>query len=194
MSENTRQPDNGAVGTQPAEHPEKDVDQSTLLADATAANAIGVSGQADVEPDQAQVPAQLGAGRFVHAAFFAIATLSGYLSARLCTSLWNWLAEWPFAVQHVPQLLRLSEDERGTAGSAVGVAIGLATLIYLYKKPAIRTWSEEVAGELTKVTWPDRETVTNGTVIVIVASLVATVYVTILDRLWGFATRLIYGS
>ena len=72
--------------------------------------------------------------------------------------------------------------------------MGVATLIYIYKKPAIRAWSEEVAGELTKVTWPDRETVTNGTVIVIVASLVATVYVTLLDRLWGFATRLIYGS
>ncbi len=139
-------------------------------------------------------PAQLGAGRYVHAALFAFATLSGYLSARLFTSLWNWLAEWPFAVQHVPQLLRLSEDERGSVGSAVGAALGLATLIYFYRKPAIRSWAEEVAGELTKVTWPDRETVTNGTVIVIVASLVATVYVTLLDRLWGFATRLIYGS
>ena len=139
-------------------------------------------------------PAQLGAGRFVHAAFFALATLAGYLSARLFTSVWNWLAEWPFAVQHLPQLLRLSEDERGSVGSAVGVFVGLASLIYLYRRPAIRAWSEEVAGELTKVTWPDRETVTNGTVIVIVASLVATVYVTLLDRLWGFATRLIYGS
>lgn len=139
-------------------------------------------------------PAQLGAGRYVHAAFFAFAALAGYLSARLFTSVWNWMAEWPFAVQHVPQLLRLSEDERGSVGSLVGVVVGLGTLVYFYRKPAIRTWSEEVAGELTKVTWPDREAVTNGTVIVIVASLVATVYVTLLDRLWGFATRLIYGS
>ena len=139
-------------------------------------------------------PAQLGAGRYVHAAFFAFAALSGYLAARLCTSLWNWLAEWPLAVQHVPQLLRLSEDERDSVGSVVGVLIGLLTLVYFYRKPAIRSWAEEVASELTKVTWPDRETVTNGTVIVIVASLIATVYVTLLDRLWGFATRLISGS
>jgi len=192
MSENTKQPENGAIGTQSPEDPRRDEDQLAVLTDATAVNAISVEGQEEVE--QAHAPAQLGAGRFVHAAFFALATLSGYLSARLCTSVWNWLAEWPFAVQHLPQLLRLSEDERGSVGSVVGVAIGVATLIYIYKKPAIRAWSEEVAGELTKVTWPDRETVTNGTVIVIVASLVATVYVTVLDRLWGFATRLIYGS
>ena len=193
MSENTKQPENEVPGTLPVDSSEKQVGDTALLIDATAAKAIGVDGQAEVEV-VGQAPAQLGAGRFVHAAFFALATLGGYLSARLFTSLWNWFAEWPFAVQHLPQLLRLSEDERASVGSAVGVVVGLATLFYLYRKPAIRSWSEEVAGELTKVTWPDRETVTNGTMIVIVASLVATVYVTLLDRLWGFATRLIYGS
>jgi preprotein translocase subunit SecE len=193
MSDNTKQPENEVLSTQPVDGPGKDVDNASLLTDATSVQAIGFESQ----PEAIEVgtaPAQLGATRFVHAAFFAGATLSGYLSARIFTSLWNWLAEWPFAVQHLPQLLRLSEDERGSVGSAVGVVIGLITVVYLYRKPTIRSWSEEVAGELTKVTWPDRETVTNGTVIVIVASLVATVYVTLLDRLWGFATRLIYGS
>jgi preprotein translocase subunit SecE len=194
MPEDTKKPENAVTDTQPVdERIESDgivnaaPDTLGILADD---NGVG-------EPSNVQVatqPAQLGAGRYVHAAFFAFATLSGYLSDRLFTSLWNWLAEWPFAVQHVPQLLRLSEDERGSVGSLVGVAVGLGTLFYFYKKPAIRLWAEEVAGELTKVTWPDRETVTNGTLIVIVASLVATVYVTLLDRLWGFATRLIYGS
>ena len=130
----------------------------------------------------------------MHAAFFAAAALAGYLAARLTTSVWNWLVEWPFAVQHLPQLLRLSEDERGGVGSVVGTVLGLVLLLYLYRRPKIRIWAEEVAAELTKVSWPDRDAVTRGTVIVIVASLVATVYVTILDRLWGFATRLIYGS
>jgi preprotein translocase subunit SecE len=192
MSENTKQPENEVSGTPPVDGPGKDVDNTALLTDATAAKAIGFESQEGTEGGQ--VPAQLGAGRYIHAAFFVLATLSGYLSERLFTSLWNWMAEWPFAVQHLPQLLRLSEDERASVGSAFGVAVGFATLFYLYRRPVIRTWSEEVAGELTKVTWPDRDTVTNGTVIVIVASLVATVYVTLLDRLWGFATRLIYGS
>jgi preprotein translocase subunit SecE len=193
MSEDTKNPENAVTGTQP-------VDERADMEGTVNAVADTIDGLPDGVGDPSNVvevgtqPAQLGAGRYVHAAFFALATLSGYLSDRLFTSLWNWLAEWPFAVQHVPQLLRLSEDERGSVGSLVGVAVGLGTLFYFYKKPAIRLWAEEVAGELTKVTWPDRETVTNGTVIVIVASLVATVYVTLLDRLWGFATRLIYGS
>ncbi len=187
MSDSNKQPED-AVDAQSAE--KVGTDSAALSADGTSAQAIAIRQDTEV----GTVPAQLGAGRFVHAAFFALATLAGYLSARLFTSVWNWLAEWPFAVQHLPQILRLSEDERGSVGSAVGVIVGLTTLIYLYRRPAIRTWAEDVAGELTKVTWPDRETVTNGTVIVIVASLVATVYVTLLDRLWGFATRLIYGS
>lgn len=192
MSEDTKNPENAVTGTQPVDE-RADMDGTVNAAP----DIIDVLADGVGEPSNVEVgtqPAQLGAGRYVHAAFFALATLSGYLSDRLFTSLWNWLAEWPFAVQHVPQLLRLSEDERGSVGSLVGVAVGLGTLFYFYKKPAIRLWAEEVAGELTKVTWPDRETVTNGTVIVIVASLVATVYVTLLDRLWGFATRLIYGS
>ena len=194
MSDNTKQPDNAVPDTE---------SNDPVVTDTAALSAIGQPTEsADNQEGSEQtgqvevgtVPAQLGSGRFVHAAFFAAAALSGYLSARLFTSLWNWLAEWPFAVQHLPQLLRLSEDERASVGSIVGVAVGLSTLIYLYRRPSIRAWAEEVAGELSKVTWPDRETVTNGTVIVIVASLVATVYVTLLDRLWGFATRLIYGS
>ncbi len=194
MSEDTKNPENAVADAQP-------VDERAEMGGAV--NAAPVPADLPVDDDGVGIlgdvqvgtqPAQLGAGRYVHAAFFAFATLSGYLSDRLFTSVWNWLAEWPFAVQHVPQLLRLSEDERGNVGSLAGVVVGLGTLFYFYKKPAIRIWAEEVAGELTKVTWPDRETVTNGTVIVIVASLVATVYVTLLDRLWGFATRLIYGS
>lgn len=189
MSDNPKQPENAVPDTQSTDPSGAAVlDSAGPIADSSDDDGREQLGQVGT------VPAQLGAGRFVHAAFFALATLAGYLSARLFTSVWNWLAEWPFAVQHLPQLLRLSEDERGSVGSVVGVAVGLITLIYLYRKPTIRTWAEEVAGELTKVTWPDRETVTNGTVIVIVASLVATVYVTLLDRLWGFATRLIYGS
>ena len=190
MTDNPKQPENEVTDTQPPDDT-VGVDDSVLLSLGESTISIEQSATGAMAGSQ---PAQLGAGRYVHAAFFAFAALSGYLSARLFTSLWNWLAEWPLAVQHVPQLLRLSEDERDGFGSVVGVLIGLLTLVYFYRKPAIRSWAEEVASEMAKVTWPDRETVTNGTVIVIVASLIATVYVTLLDRLWGFATRLISGS
>jgi preprotein translocase subunit SecE len=44
------------------------------------------------------------------------------------------------------------------------------------------------------VTWPTREAVVNGTFVVVVASALATVYVTILDKLWSFLTTLVYGA
>jgi len=63
-----------------------------------------------------------------------------------------------------------------------------------YRKEHVRTWANEVAAELSKVTWPTREAVLNGTVVVVVASTLATVYVTILDRIWSFLTTLVYGA
>jgi preprotein translocase SecE subunit len=42
------------------------------------------------------------------------------------------------------------------------------------------------------VTWPNKEAVTNGTIVVVVASAVAAVYIALLDRLWTFVTALIY--
>ena len=194
MSDHPKQPENPAT-----DDPESDVPVATpdavLERPPTAILTLSDSASESRSEDQiAAQPAQLGSARYVHAAFFAAAALAGYLSARIFTSVWNWLVEWPFAVQHVPQLLRISEEERGSVGSTVGAVVGILLLVHIYRKPALRTWAEEVAGELTKVSWPDRDAVTKGTIIVIVASLVATVYVTILDRLWGFATRLIYGS
>jgi len=190
MSDNPKELDNPATKS-------PDASAATDVLERPAENLLTLSDSSDGSNEEealAAPPAQLGSNRYVHAAFFAAATLTGYLGAQIFTASWNWLAEWPLAVQYVPQLLRLSEEERGSVGSAVGVAIGLWLIVYLYRKPAIRTWAEGVAGELTKVSWPDREAVTRGTIIVIVASLVATVYVTILDRLWGFATQLVYGS
>jgi preprotein translocase subunit SecE len=67
-------------------------------------------------------------------------------------------------------------------------------VIQIYRKERIRNWADEVAAELTHVTWPTRETVMNGTLVVVVASMVATVYVAILDRFWGFLTTLVYGA
>jgi preprotein translocase subunit SecE len=36
--------------------------------------------------------------------------------------------------------------------------------------------------------------VTNSTIIVIVASAFATIYLALLDYFWGFVTRLVYGG
>jgi preprotein translocase subunit SecE len=58
----------------------------------------------------------------------------------------------------------------------------------------VRRFADEVASELIKVTWPNREAVVNGTIVVMVASAMATVYVALLDRFWSFLTTLVYGT
>jgi preprotein translocase subunit SecE len=139
-------------------------------------------------------PAQLGTTRYVHAAFVAAAVLLGYVIAQFFALVWNQLAAWPLALQYVPQLVRYDEGVRGDVGLVVGAVVGVVTVLRLYRRPKIRTWADEVAAELTKVSWPDRESVTNNTIIVIVATLAATLYVTLLDKFWGFATALIYAQ
>jgi preprotein translocase subunit SecE len=140
----------------------------------------------------AEATTQLGTSRYVHAAFLASAVLIGFVTSRLVVMIWNRLAEWPLGLEYLPFLVRYDEDVRGDFGLAVGALVGVLVVVRLYSKPKIRVWSSEVATELSKVTWPDRDMVTRGTIIVIVASLIATVYVTILDRLWGFTTGLVY--
>jgi preprotein translocase subunit SecE len=139
-------------------------------------------------------PTQLGATRYVHAAFMAAGVLIAYLTGKLLTSFWNSLAEWPAAIEILPSLQRYTEDERASWMMLAGAAVGLLAIVQTYRKEHIRRWAGEVAVELSKVTWPTKETVTNGTVVVIVASAVATVYITLLDRFWSFVTNLVYSA
>ena len=138
---------------------------------------------------------QLGASaRYVHAAFFVAGILVAFVASKLIALGWGSLADWPAATRAVPLLLRFAEDERGSYSLTLGALIGILTVVQVYRKEHVRRWADEVALELTKVTWPNRETVTNGTVVVIVASAIATVYVALLDRFWGFLTHLVYGA
>jgi preprotein translocase subunit SecE len=160
---------------------------------APGSEAIDAEAQAPSEQAADDIPANLGATRYVHAAFFAAAILVAYVSGKMLALIWNRLAEWPAAVKQVPVLLRYAEDEREGFTMGAGALVGLIAVIQTYRTERIRGWANEVALELTKVTWPNREMVTNGTIVVVIASMIATVYVMILDRFWGYLTQLVYG-
>ena len=53
---------------------------------------------------------------------------------------------------------------------------------------------DEVAGELSKVTWPSRPETWRNTVVVIVTSIIAAAYLFLFDSVWSAFTDLIYGS
>jgi len=145
-------------------------------------------------PAEEAAPAQLGATRYVHAAFVVAGILIAFLSGKILALMWHSLAGWGEATRRVPFLLRYAEEERESFMMIAGAVIGVIAVIQSYRKERVRTWANEVAIELTKVTWPSREMVTNGTIVVVVASAIATVYVTLLDRFWGFLTNLVYGA
>jgi len=148
--------------------------------------------RADDEGDVA--PAQLGSTKYVHSAFVCVGILAAFVSGKVLAGVWNALSAWPAAVRAFPALLRYGEDERPSFTLAAGAVIGVILTLRFFRSAGIRKWSDEVALELSKVVWPTREIVTNGTIVVIVASLLATVYVGLLDRLWGFVTTLVYGA
>lgn len=149
---------------------------------------------AEIVPTDEVATTQLGSQRYVHAAFFVAGILLAYVSGKVLSATWSHLADWSPAVRAVPMLVSLPEDERDSLTLAAGAVVGTVAVIQVYRKETIRRWADEVAAELTKVSWPNRETVVNGTLVVVLASAIATVYVAILDRFWSFLTTLVYGA
>jgi preprotein translocase subunit SecE len=140
------------------------------------------------------VPQQLGVQRYVLAGFFAAGMAVAFLVSKVLVSVWNRLADNAWVATHASFLNRIGEDDRGTWTMLAGALVGVWATIYAYRRDDLRTWTNEVASELAKVTWPDKKEVTNSTVVVILASAFATVFLALLDRFWGFVTNLVYGT
>lgn len=138
----------------------------------------------EVEEDGDAGPVQLGHRRFVYAAYFAGAIAVAFFCSKAIDGGWTRLGLWKptFGEPH---------DEIVMPASAV---IGGLVAIYYWRDNKTRGLAEEVAEELAKVTWPNKEQVTNGTAVVIVTTLFATIFFALMDRFWGFVTNLVYGS
>jgi len=154
----------------------------------------GEEGTGEEGSGEEQLATQLGVQKYVHAAFFSAGILSAYLFGKVLLAAWNSLAEWPDAVRQLPLLLEYTEDERGSMTLVIGAVLGALLILRYYRRPSVRSWATDVAGELARVTWPSKDTVTNGTIVVLVAGAVATFYVAVLDRLWSYLTNLVYGT
>ena len=129
-------------------------------------------------------PTQLGHKRFVYAAYFAGAIGIAFLLSKITTIAWGRLAVWK------PML----GEPRDDILMPVSAILGAAAALYYWRRTRARELAEQVAEELSKVTWPSRKEVTNSTFVVIVATLVSTVFFALMDRFWGFVTNLVYGT
>jgi preprotein translocase subunit SecE len=135
-------------------------------------------------PRRAASPSQLGTRRFVYAAYFAGAIGIAFLASKVIEVAWTKLQSWK------PMVGEPQDEVVMPLSALVG---GLAALYY-WRRTRARELAEQVATEMGKVTWPSRTEVTNGTVVVIVTTVVSTVFFALMDKFWGFVTNLVYGG
>jgi preprotein translocase subunit SecE len=130
-----------------------------------------------VEEDSSNAPvaASLGAERWVQTAFIFGAALLFMLLGQGVRAIWDLFAEPD------PKLV-----------TPIAGVLALAVTLGLYKAPKVHKFSFEVASELSKVTWPDRQETWKQTVVVIVVSVIAAIILGLFDAIWLAITNLVY--
>jgi preprotein translocase subunit SecE len=142
------------------------------------------SAEAPDAPVGAASPAQLGTRRFVYAAYFAGAIGIAFIMSKALDFAWYRL-----------QTYRPSIGEpRDEVVMPVSALVGAGLAVYYWVRTRARELAEQVATEMSKVTWPSRTEVTNGTFVVIVTTVISTVFFALMDKFWGFVTNLVYGG
>jgi preprotein translocase subunit SecE len=129
-----------------------------------------------------EAPMQLGYLRYVYAAYMAFAMLAAFLAAKIGHVGWYRLGQWK------PEFGEPKDELIYPAAAVVGILIAL----YYWRKASARKYANEVAEELSKVTWPSRKEVTNSTTVVVLTTVFATVFFALMDRFWSFVTDKIY--
>ena len=140
------------------------------------------AGEEEAKAEDEGAPIQLGYQRYVYAAYMALALLSAFLVAKAGHAAWYRLGQWK------PELGEPQDEILFPIAGVIGILIAL----YYWRKPSARQYANEVAEELSKVTWPSRKEVTNSTTVVVLTTLFATVFFALMDRFWGFITDKIY--
>ena len=136
----------------------------------------------DAAREAAATPMQLGYVRFVYAAYMAGAMLISFLIAKIGHVAWYRLGQWK------PEFGEPRDEIVYIAAGIIGVLVAL----YYWRKPESRQYANEVAEELSKVTWPSRKEVTNSTTVVLFYTLFATIFFALMDQFWKYVTDKIY--
>jgi preprotein translocase subunit SecE len=133
--------------------------------------------------EEGVAPAQIGERRFVYGAYFAGAITVAFVVSKALHNVWVKLGLWK----------PLVGEPRDDVLFVLSAIIGILTALYYWRRTRARQLAEEVAQELSKVTWPSKQEVTSSTAVVIVTTAVATVFFALMDRFWGFVTNFVYG-
>lgn len=139
------------------------------------------------EPDEdghASSPIQFGYQRFVYGAYMAGAMFVAFLVAKIGHASWLRLEQWRPTFG----------DPRDEIVYPLAGLVGVFSALYFWRKPSSREFANEVAEELSKVTWPNKKEVWNSTTVVIVTTLAATLFFALMDQFWKYVTDRIFSS
>jgi preprotein translocase subunit SecE len=122
-------------------------------------------------------PKSLGLERWVQFGFVLVAIVTFFLADKLIEFVWGYFAQ-----------------PEGAVVTGAAAIVGILAGYLMYRHPKLNPLAHEVAGELAKVTWPSRQETWYSTVVVIVTSIIAAVYLGAFDALWSAFTDLIYST
>jgi preprotein translocase subunit SecE len=138
---------------------------------------------ADIDSEPEFAPSQLGHQRFVYAGFLSLGVGIAFLATKIGAGVWHLLQK------RYPQV----GDPRDEWVYPAAILAGILITLYCWRRDSTRQYAEEVAEELSKVSWPSKAEVTNSTTIVVVTTIVATIFFAMLDQFWRFVTDKVYG-
>lgn len=134
-------------------------------------------------------PTQLGNRRFVYAAYLACGISVAFLLTKIIDFAWYKAGMWK------PEFFTaIGVEPKDEFIVPLSVIIAVVVAVRYWRNVKVRTMAEEVAEELTKVTWPTREEVINSTGVVILTTIFATVFFALMDQFWLWVTKHVYGS
>jgi preprotein translocase subunit SecE len=177
MTTDEREDENGAAKDAPADGTADTGGEESgagALVDARAAGAED-SDADDAPPAAALGTRLLGIERYIQGAYAVLALLLFWVFQQSVVLFWNLFAE--------PNVF---------VATAIGAVAALGATVFLYRHERFHQLTREIALELSKVTWPSREETRVSTVVVIVTSVVAALYLGVFDALWSALTDLLY--
>ena len=176
--------DNKNDNTYAPPHPTEDQAERAMELIAPKDGVVAVVHDSEEEFEDNAAPAQLGYQRYVYAGYFAGAIAIAFVCSKVGDTAWMRLGTWK------PQL----GEPRGDVVMPISALIGVGVAWYYWKKQRTRELAEEVASELSKVTWPTKDEVMSSTAVVIVKTVFSTIFFALMDRFWSFLTNLVYGT
>ena len=121
--------------------------------------------------------------RMVNMAFMTAALLMWIVSAKFFAGTFDMVRpEWDLSL--IGNEFRLS--------NLLGIGVGVFGGIYLWRHERLFQLANEVAGELSKVTWPGVEETRVSTIVTIVTTIIVAVCLWAFDVLFSALTKLFY--